>query len=443
MTLDENQQAILLLAAHFSTPGRGAPTPLTPMEYGRLSAWMLENQFQPKDMLSRFDDIRAAWVDPKAKITGDRLEFLLGRGVAMGIALEKWNSAGIWIITEADSGYPERLRRKLPKDAPPLFFGIGNQGLLNAGGLALVGSRKIDSADRDYSQRLAQAAANAGMNVISGGAKGVDETSMLAALAVDGTALGILANSLLSAALSPKWRPYLRKNELCLASPHYPEAPFHVGHAMGRNKYIYCLADYGVVVRSEKGEGGTWAGATEAIKKKLAPVFVKPASDAEGNKALIALDAAALPAICADPSDDASWLMNAINGDEGNESVAATASPGPKQPEEPPGQDSEQQPQEITVQQGPSVESEAPDPASLFFEYFMVQLRSVLAREGEVTLQDLKERHPDLTPKQVTAWLARAVEEGLIERLGKAHRYIGKGRQAKQKNIFDTGQPES
>jgi len=443
MTLDENQQAILLLAAHFSTPGRGDPTPLTPMEYGRLSAWMLENQFQHKELLSRFDDIRAAWVDPKAKITGDRLEFLLGRGVAMGIALEKWNNAGIWIITAADSGYPEPLRRKLPKDAPPLFFGIGNQGLLNAGGLALVGSRKIDSADRDYSQTLAQAAANAGMNVVSGGAKGVDETSMLAALEVDGTALGILANSLLPAALSPKWRPYLRKNELCLVSPQYPEAPFHVGHAMGRNKYIYALADHSVVVRSEKGEGGTWAGATEAIKKKLAPVFVKPASDAEGNKALIALGAAALPTVATDASDDANWLIKALDGNEGNESAAVAALAESKRPEEAPAQDGEESPDEKIGQQDSSVKSESPDPASLFFEYFMAQLRSALEREGEVTLKELKERHPDLTPKQMTDWLARAVEEGLIERPGKAQRYISKGRQANQKNIFDTEQPES
>ena len=106
--------------------------------------------------------------------------------------------------------------------------------------------------------------------MVSGGAKGVDEAAMLAALEVDGTALGILANGLLPMALSSKWRPHLRKNELCLVSPHYPEAPFHVGNAMGRNKYIYCLADYGLVVRSEKGEGGTWAGATEAIKKNMA-----------------------------------------------------------------------------------------------------------------------------------------------------------------------------
>jgi predicted Rossmann fold nucleotide-binding protein DprA/Smf involved in DNA uptake len=436
MTLDENQQAILLLAAHFSAPGHGDPTPLTPMEYGRLSAWMLENQFEPKDMLSCFNDIRATWVDPKAKVTGDRLEFLLGRGVAMGIALEKWNSAGIWIITEADSGYPERLRRKLLKDAPPLFFGIGNQGLLNAGGLALVGSRKIDSADRDYSQRLAQAAANAGMNVVSGGAKGVDETSMLAALEVDGTALGILANSLLSAALSSKWRPYLRKNELCLVSPQYPEAPFHVGHAMGRNKYIYVLADHSVVVRAEKGEGGTWAGATEAIKKKLAPVFVKPTSDAEGNKALIGLGATALFAAATDVSDDAGWLMKALDGNEGNESAAATTSAESRRAEEAPAQDSEASLDKKIGQQNSSVKSESPDPANLFFEYFMVQLRSVLKREGEVTLKELKERHPDLTPKQVTDWLARAVEEGLIERPGRSQRYTAKGYRSLQNDLF-------
>ena len=94
------------------------------------------------------------------------------------------------------------------------------------------------------------------MNVVSGGARGVDATAMLAALEIDGTATGVLANGLLSAALSGEWRRYVKKNDLCLVSTNSPEAPFQVGLAMGRNKYIYCLADYALIVRSEKEKGG-------------------------------------------------------------------------------------------------------------------------------------------------------------------------------------------
>jgi predicted Rossmann fold nucleotide-binding protein DprA/Smf involved in DNA uptake len=35
---------------------------------------------------------------------------------------------------------------------------------------------------------------------------------------------------------------------------------------MGRNKLIYGLADFGVVVSSDYKTGGTWSGAVEALK---------------------------------------------------------------------------------------------------------------------------------------------------------------------------------
>src|SRR5213075_24721 len=68
-----------------------------------------------------------------------------------------------------------------------------------------------------------------------------------------------------------------------------PEAGFNVGNAMSRNKAIYALANYGVVVSSGYNEGGTWSGALEQLEKfKFVPVFVRSAEDApEGNKRLL------------------------------------------------------------------------------------------------------------------------------------------------------------
>ena len=311
MILNDNSQAILLLAAQFSAARKSEPKPLTPVEYGKLSVWLRDNQFQPLDLLSRLDVLKKIWEAPAPKITLDRLEYLLGRGMAMGVALEKWNSAGIWILTRADGEYPTRLKKILGQQCPPVLFGVGEKRLLEKGGLAVVGSRNVDAEDEQYTRQIAGAASAAGMNLVSGGARGVDETAMLAALEAEGTALGVLANDLLSAAVSGKWKPHLRRNDLCLVSPYSPEAPFHVGTAMGRNKYIYCLADFGLAVRSEEGKGGTWAGATEAIKKSLAPVFVKPDSDADGNRALVELGAAPLSVPDGDKAGS-DWLIEAL-----------------------------------------------------------------------------------------------------------------------------------
>jgi predicted Rossmann fold nucleotide-binding protein DprA/Smf involved in DNA uptake len=336
MQLNDNSPGILLLTTHFSRSRKSDPNPLTPTEYGRFSRWLHQNDQTPASLLSDVTGVAGEWSDPKGKITLERIEYLMGRGAAMGLALEKWNSAGIWVLTRADEGYPKRLRDALGPDAPAVFFGVGNPRLLVNGGLAMVGSRSIDDADVLYTRRVAQTAAGEGLNVVSGGARGVDETSMLAALEIGGTAVGVLANGLLSAALSGKWRPHLKKDELCLISPYYPEASFHVGNAMGRNKYIYCLADYGLVVRSDKGKGGTWSGATEALKKGLAPVFVNASNNAPGHSALVDLGALYLTLPPKEDEGGKGWLLATLRDRQASASSEGTPGAAPQADEDRP-----------------------------------------------------------------------------------------------------------
>jgi len=68
---------------------------------------------------------------------------------------------------------------------------------------------------------------------------------------------------------------------------------------MARNKLIYAVADYGVVVSSAEKEGGTWAGAVEQLEKyKQIPVFVRTGENApSGNKALVKMGGIPLPEI--------------------------------------------------------------------------------------------------------------------------------------------------
>lgn len=57
---------------------------------------------------------------------------------------------------------------------------------------------------------------------------------------------------------------------------------------MGRNRLIYTLADYAIVVASDAETGGTWAGATEALKNNWLPVFVLEHEQMpNGNKLLL------------------------------------------------------------------------------------------------------------------------------------------------------------
>ena len=446
MTMDENRQAILLLSVHFSAPAKGALTPLTAIEYGRFALWMKGHGFQPKDLFHRFHELLKQWQDSKGKIDKGRLQYLLGRGLSMGMALEKWQSAGIWFITRSDPEYPVRLKNHLKETAPAILFGIGNKQLLNKGGLSIVGSRNIGETEQRYTKQVAQQAAMEGMNVVSGGAKGVDEIAMISALKVDGTALGVLANDLLKKSLSGKWRNYLKNGQLVLISPFYPEARFQVGNAMGRNKYIYCLSDYALVVRAEEGKGGTWTGAVENLKKNWVPLFVSGQSDAAGNLALISRGVAKLNAPDAGSNESGNWLHEQLDFRQVAESEAAygNISAQPKVDDITANSRSTSEALDMPV----VVPVKSDEPKDVLkkieteepYEEFVKELLNMISQHGEATLAMLKETRQDLSQKKITGWLDRACDEGLAERKGRRRIYtmIGgtKTKMKKQGELF-------
>src|SRR5260221_7142017 len=119
---------------------------------------------------------------------------------------------------------------------------------------------------------------------------------MEAAIEAGGIAFGVLADSLERTVRQPDLRQLLLDDQLVLLTPYTPTAGFSVGAAMGRNKVIYGLADFAVVVSSDFQTGGTWAGAVEAVKAGWCPVFVRDgAAVPKGNQALQTLGAMALP----------------------------------------------------------------------------------------------------------------------------------------------------
>ena len=82
-----------------------------------------------------------------------------------------------------------------------------------------------------------------------------------------------------------------------MVSTYNPEAGFNVGNAMGRNKYIYALADFAVVVSSDYRSGGTWAGGEEELRREGGrPIFVRSGPGVpKGNTELLKLKAQPFP----------------------------------------------------------------------------------------------------------------------------------------------------
>jgi predicted Rossmann fold nucleotide-binding protein DprA/Smf involved in DNA uptake len=114
----------------------------------------------------------------------------------LSLAVEKWTNLGLWVLGRSDTNYPKRLKQILKHSAPAIIYGVGNIELLSLGGLAVLGSRDIDEEIVSYTQRIGQTCAAQAMQVVSGGARGVDQAAMLGVLDAGGTSIGVLADSL-------------------------------------------------------------------------------------------------------------------------------------------------------------------------------------------------------------------------------------------------------
>jgi predicted Rossmann fold nucleotide-binding protein DprA/Smf involved in DNA uptake len=288
MTVSPDAQAVLLTCSHLGLQGGTAAKPLTLGEWNDLAARV---HASPLERPAAFLDLSA---DRLCDILGlpadlaDRLRRLLDRGAALASELERLETLGIWALTRADADYPARYRQRLKANAPVVLFGAGRRDLLGETGLAVVGSRNADSTVLEAAEFAGRTCADGDWVLYSGGAKGVDGRAMTAALDAGGRVVGVLADNLERAVRAPAHREAIAEGRLTLVTPYSPKAPFTVGGAMGRNKLVYALSDWALVVASDLEAGGTWAGATEALKAGWVPVAVcdGPAFP-DGNRALL------------------------------------------------------------------------------------------------------------------------------------------------------------
>ncbi|EEY95324.1 DNA-processing protein DprA [Acinetobacter johnsonii] len=285
-TISTNTQAILLLTAPLIL-GKGSQSfdLLTTKEYNLLARYLWKIGKQPSDLLS--SDAKDLIEKCSNLINPERLNILLNRGFLLSQVIELWQSRSIWVISRADKAYPRLIKDKLKDQSPPILYGFGNLDLLNSGGLAVIGSRKIDDSIYNYSNNIGKLAAKFGTKVISGGAKGVDQAAMYGALHEGGYVCEVMAENLERAVLDAGRRNYLMSGNLILVSAYDPKASFNIGHAMQRNKLIYALSDASLVVASDFNKGGTWAGAAEQLDKlKFVPVYVRLDNESKGLREL-------------------------------------------------------------------------------------------------------------------------------------------------------------
>jgi DNA processing protein len=407
-----NTQAILLLTAPLIT-GRGEHSKelLTASEYAKLARFLHHKECQPADLVVAGGSELV--LELGRIVNTDRLKRLVARGFLLSQAIERWQARSIWVVSRSDEAYPARLKERLKDLAPPVLYGCGDAAILNTGGLAVVGSRNADAIVVESTTRIGELAARAHRTIVSGGARGVDQAAMCGVLEAGGKAAGVLAESLERTALNRDHRNYLRDGQLVLLSPYDPQAGFNVGNAMQRNKLIYALADAALVVQSDYGKGGTWAGAIEQLEKlRLVPVYTLPHAQNVAFEHLEKKGALRWPNPNT-PEDFIETLAGAIRRRTALETERFSFST-----------DNGRQPDKTTDEQKPPDTSTEAEGSSIpSAEQLFATVRTLVERlDAPKTDKEIADEL-NVKPVQAKAWIKRLVKEGILQKLSKPIRY--------------------
>src|SRR6266581_3533970 len=223
----------------------------------------------------------------------EKLEQARAKLVGQAFLVEQLSHDHIHLLTVLDDNYPHLLKSSLKRDqTPPVLFYAGDLCILERQTIAIIGSRNAGEESLAFTRAVSSYLAEHGSNVISGNARGVDRTAYEGATSTEGCTTVVLPHGIRKLS-GVQWRALLAKIEtgkVLLLSQFHPDAKWVVSRAMERNKVVTGLAQIVIVAESDT-EGGTWAGATGALRQNR-PLYVRQAdtpSALPGNKALIEL----------------------------------------------------------------------------------------------------------------------------------------------------------
>lgn len=282
-----NAEAITIFCSYLSVADDVKP--LTPKEWSILVSKLMQQKLVPGDLL---DFELGDFINRLNCSTEEAQRFmrLIDRSGSLRFELSKYEDMGIQVVTRADKDYPKQLKRKLGNNCPPLFYYAGDLELLNKPAVGYVGSRKIEPDDIVFTKKTVTKTAKKGFAVVSGGAEGIDSVSATVATSEAVPVIEYISDSMLRKMRNSGLVSLIREKRVLLMSVVVPTAGFNTGTAMARNRFIYSQSNGTVVIRTDNGKGGTWAGATENLRKQWCPTFCRKCNY-PGNQELIQLGA--------------------------------------------------------------------------------------------------------------------------------------------------------
>ena len=167
-------------------------------------------------------------------------------------------------VTRVTEHYPLILRQRLGLDSPGTLWAKGNLSLLNTPAISLVGSRELHRENHSFAEAVGRHAAEQGLTLVSGNARGADRTAQEACLKAGGSVISIVADEL--------WKHSPGENMLFLSEEDY-DSPFTAQRALSRNRCIHALGSMVFVAQSGLKKGGTWDGTAKNLQFGWSPVL--------------------------------------------------------------------------------------------------------------------------------------------------------------------------
>ncbi len=269
------ERGFLLLTAKLGDPNRPC---LTMAQYRALLRKVRASQRPSEDGVLTVQELKRIGCE---EAMAERVVALLSQQKQLADYLRAGEKCGCLPLTRISAGYPQRLHARLGLDAPTCLWLKGDTSLLSYEAISLVGSRDIRSANAEFAAAVGNAAAREGIVLVSGNARGADETAQNACLQSGGSVISVLADEM-----------HLHRagqRQLLVCEDGY-DVPFSPQRALRRNRIIHALGSTVYVAQCSVQKGGSWDGAVRNLQNRWSRVACFD-DGSEGSRELMRLGA--------------------------------------------------------------------------------------------------------------------------------------------------------
>lgn len=252
------EKGFLLLTSYLGNPER---KPLTVAQFRNLALIVRESNFRGVNReLNCADLMGLGYSEEMAR----RITELMGEEQLLARYLREAENCGCIPLSRISEGYPQVLRERLGLDSPGCLWAKGNLQLLNTPMISLVGSRDIRMSNKDFAREVGERAAELGITLVSGNARGADRIAQTTCLENGGNVICVVADTLQDKRADERI--------LFLSEDGY-ELDFSAQRALSRNRVIHALGEKTFVAQADLGAGGTWDGSVKNLKNHWSPLF--------------------------------------------------------------------------------------------------------------------------------------------------------------------------